>query len=168
MGCCKCLGSGCCSVVQLCLFAIPWTEVHQVLLSFTSSWSLLKFIFIESVMWSNQLILYCPLPFLPSIFSSIRVFSSQFFASGGQITGPSASASSLSNEYSGLISFRTDWFDLFTAQGTLKSLNQHCSSKASVLQCSVFMIQLTFICDYWKNHSFDSTELGWQSYVSAF
>ena len=94
---------------------------------------------------------------------------SQFFVPGGQITGPSALASSLSNEYSGLISFRTDLFDLFTAQGTLKSLLQHCSSKASILQHSAFsMIQVTFIRDYWKNHSFDSTDIGWQSYVSAF
>ena len=145
----------------------PWTAAHQASLSITNSWSLLKLMSIESVMPSNHLILCHPLLLLPSIFSDFMVFSNESVLIIRWHWSFSFSISP-SNEYSRLISFRTDWFDLFTAQGTLKSLNQHCSSKASVLQCSVFMIQLTFICDYWKNHSFDSTELGWQSYVSAF
>ena len=99
---------------------------------------------IESMMPSNHLILYCPLLLLPSIFSSIKVFSNelalhfrwpQYWSFNFSI--------SLSNEYSGLLSFRMDWFDL-AVQGTLKSLHQHHSSKASVLQCSVFfMVQLS-------------------------
>ena len=81
---------------------------------------------------------------------------SQFFASGGQSIGASASASVLLMNISGLISFRIDWFDLLAVQGTLKSLLQHHSSKASILWCSAFfMVQLTSIYDYWKNHSFD-------------
>ena len=89
---------------------------------------------------SNHLILCRPLLLLPSIFPSIRVFSvSQFFASGGQSIGVSASASA-SNEHPGLISFRMDWLDLLAVQGTLKSLLQHHSSKASILWCSAFFI----------------------------
>ena len=76
---------------------------------------------------------------------------------------------SSSNEYSGLISFRTDWLDLLAVQGTLKSLLQHHSSKASILRHSAsFIVQLTSIPDYWKNHSFDYTDLCWKSNVSAF
>ena len=87
---------------------------------------------------------------------------SQLFASGSQ-------SISFSNEYSGLISFRMDWLDLLAVQGPLKSLLQHHSSKASVLQHSdFFMVQLTSIPDYWKNHSFDYTDLCWESNVSAF
>ena len=89
---------------------------------------------------SNRLVLCRPL-LLPSIFPSIRVFSTGLaLASGGQSTGPSASASVLPMEYSGLISFRVDWFDLLAVQGTLKSLLQHHSSKASILQCSAFFM----------------------------
>ena len=102
------------------LFATPWTAALQASLSFTMSRSLLKLISIESEMLSNHLILCHPL-LLPSIFPSIRVFSSWFFASGGQSIGFSFSISP-SNEYSGLISFRIDWFDLFAVQGTLQSL----------------------------------------------
>ena len=80
----------------------------------------------------------------------------QFLASGGQSIGLSASASVLPNEYSGLISFRMDWLDLLAVQGTLKSLLQHCSLKAAILQHSAFlMVQLTSTQGYWKNHSFD-------------
>ena len=94
----------------------------------------------ESVISSNHLIFCCPLLLLPSIFPSIRAFSNdRLFASGGQSTGASASA-----EYSGLISFRMNWFDLLTVQRTLKSLLQHHSSKASILQCSTFFtVQLS-------------------------
>ena len=118
------------------------TAVCQVSLSFTNSWSLLKLTSIELVMPSNDLILCCPLLFLPSLFPRISLFQiSQFFASSGQSIGWSISFSiSPSSEYSGLISFRMDWFDLLAVQGTLKSLLQHSSSKASVLQCSAFLI----------------------------
>ena len=106
----------------------------------TNSQSLLKLTSIESVMPSNHLILCRPILLLPSIFPSLRSFPmSQFFASGGQSIGVSFSISP-SNEYSGLISFRMDWLDLFAVQGTLKSLLQHHSSKASILQCSAFFI----------------------------
>ena len=116
------------------LFATPWTAAHQASLSITNSWSLLKFIFIESVMPSNHLTLCCPLLFLPSIFPSNRVFPvSQPFQSGGQNWSFSFKNSPF-NEYSGLISFRIDWFDLREVQGSLKSLFQHHSSKASILQ----------------------------------
>ena len=123
-------------------FATPWTAVHQASLSLTNSWSLLKFMSIESVMPSNHLILCCPLPLPPSIFPSIRVFQmSQFFASDGQSIGVSASASVLPMHY-GLISFRMDWLDLLAIQGTLKSLLQHHNSKASILRRSgFFMVQ---------------------------
>ena len=107
----------------------------------TISWSLLKLMSIESVMPSNHLILCCPLLCLPSIFPSIRVFSN---ASVLHIRWPEywnfSFSISPSNEYSGLISFRIDWFDHLAVQGTLKSLFQHHSSKASILQRSAFFI----------------------------
>ena len=113
----------------------PWTAACQASLSITSSWSLLKLMFIESVMPSNYLMLCHPLLLLPSIFPSIRVFSSESVL---RIRWPkywSFSCSiSPSNEYSGLISFRMDWLDLQAVQGTLKSLLQHHSSKPSILQ----------------------------------
>ena len=115
----------------------PWTVAHQASLSFTNSWSLLKLRCIESVMLSNHLILCCSLLFLPSVFHSIRVFSNESVL---HIRWPKywsfSFSISPSNEYSGLISFRIDWFDLLTAQGTLKSLLQHHSSKALILQHS--------------------------------
>ena len=114
-------------------FVIPLTTAHQVPLSFTTSSSLLKFMFVELVMLSNHLIC-CPLLCLPSVFPSIRVFSSEL-----ALWSHSFSISP-SNEYSGLISFRIDWFDLLAFQGTLKSLLQHHILKASVLQCSAFFI----------------------------
>ena len=135
------------------------------------SQSLLKFKSIESVMLSNHLILCQPLLLLPSIFPSIRIFSSELalLMRWPKYWSFSFSISS-SNEYSGLISFRMDWLDLLAVQGTLKSLLQCHSSKASVLQCSAFfMAQLLYPhIDYWKNYSFDHTELCWQSDVSAF
>ena len=134
-------------------------------------WSLLKFMSIESMMPSNHLILCRPLLLLPSIFPSIRVFSS---VSVFHIRWPKYCTFSFSispsNEYSGLISFRMNWLDLLEVQGTLKSLLQHHSSKASALWCSAFFTVwlLTSIHDHWKNHSFDYTDLCWQSNVSAF
>ena len=118
------------------IFATPWTAERQASLSITSSWSLLKLISIESVMPSNHLILCRPLLLLPSIFTSIRVFSNESVL---RIRWPKYWSFSLSispsNEYSGLISFRMDWLDLPAVQGTLKSLLQHHSSKASILPC---------------------------------
>ena len=133
----------------------PWTAACQVSLPIIKSWSLLKPMSIESVMPSNRLIL-CRSLLLPSIFPSIRVFTNE---SAVPIRWPrywSFSFSiSPSNEYSGLISFRMDWLDLLAVQGTLKSLLQYHSSEASILWCSAFFIvQLTSISDYWKNHSF--------------
>ena len=131
------------SCVQL--FVIPWTAAHQASLSITNSWSLLKFMAIELVMPSNHLILCRSLFLLPSVFPSIRVFSSESVL---HIRWPKywsfSFSISPSNEYSGLISFRMDWFDLLAVQGTLKCLLQHHSSKASVLQHLAFlMVQLS-------------------------
>ena len=117
--------------------ATPWTAAHQASLSFTNSWSLLKLMSIESVMPSNHLILCCPLLLPPSIFPSIRVFSKESVLCIRWPKYWSFSFSiSPSNEYSGMISFRMDWLDLLVVQETLKSLFQHHSSKASVLQHS--------------------------------
>ena len=124
------------------------TAAHQAFLSFTISRSLLKLISIESVMPSNYLVLCRPLLLLPSIFPSIRVFSNESTLCIMWPKDWSFSFSiSPSSEYSGLISFRMDWFDLLAVQGTLKSLLQHHSSKASVLRGSVFiMVQLSHPC----------------------
>ena len=119
------------SLSRVPLFETSWTAARQASLSFTISWSLLKLMSIESVMPSNDLILWCPLLLLPLIFPSITVFSNE---SGLHIRWPEYWNSSLSispyNEYSGLISFSIDWFDLLAVQGMLKSLLQHHSSKA--------------------------------------
>ena len=127
------------------LFVIPWTAVLRSSLAFTVSWSLLKFMSIESAMLSNHLILCRPPLLLPSIFPSIRVFSSE---SALCIRWPKYWSFQLHHQsfqlYSRLISFRMDWFDLLTLQGTLRSLLQHHSSKASVLWHSAFsMLQLS-------------------------
>ena len=118
----------------------PWTIARQASLSITNSWSLLKLMSIESVMTSNHLIL-CHLLLLPSIFSSIGVFSNESLL---HVRCPKYWSFSFSispfNEYSELISFRMDWFDLLVVQGTLKSLLQHNSSKASILRHSAFFI----------------------------
>ena len=126
-------------------FATPWTEAHQVSLSITNSQSLPKLMSLESVMPSNYLILCHPLLLLHSIFPSIRVFSKESVICIRWPKYWSFSFSiSLYNEYSGLISFRIDWFDLLAVQGTVKSLLQHRSSKASILQHSAFlMVQLS-------------------------
>ena len=123
------------------LFATPWTAAHQASLSITNSWSLLRLMSIESVMPSNHLILYRPLLLLPSIFPSIRVFSNE---SALCIRWPKYWSFSFNispfNEYSGLISFRMDWLDFLAVQGTLRSLLQYHSSKASILRLSAFFI----------------------------
>ena len=129
------------SLSHVQLFETPWTTARQASLSVTNSRCLLKLLSIESVMPSNYLILCCPLLLPPSIIPSIRAFSnelvlhirwSKYWSFGFSI--------SPSNEYSGLISFRMDELDLLAVQGTLKSLLQHHSSKASILQCSAFFI----------------------------
>ena len=123
----------------------PWTAACQASLSITNSRSLLKLMSIEWVMSSNHLILCCSLHLLPSTFPASGSFPmSWFFASGGQYWSFCFSISP-SNEYSGLISFRMDWLDPLTVQGTLKSLLQHRSSKASILQLSAFfVVQLSY------------------------
>ena len=123
----------------------PWTAARQAPRSTTNSWSLLKLTSIESVMPSSHLILCRPLLLPPSIFPSIRVFSNESVL---HIRWPKYWSFSFSispfNEHPGLISFRMDWLDLLAVQGTLKSLLQHHSSKASILQCSAFsMAQLS-------------------------
>ena len=137
-------------IVQLpshvCLFGTPWTTAHQACLSITNSQSLLKLMSIESVMPAIQLILCHPLLLLPSIFPSTRVFSNESVL---HIRGPNCWSFSFSispsNEYSGLISFRIDCFDL-AVQGSLRSLLQHHSLKASILWLSVFfMVQLSYM-----------------------
>ena len=126
-------GSSVQSLRHVRLFVTPWTEAHQASLSITNSQSLLKLMSIESVMPSNHLILCPPLLLLPLIFPSIRVFSNESVL---PIRWPKywsfSFSISLSNEHSGLISFRMDWLDLLAVQGNLKSLLQHHSSKASV------------------------------------
>ena len=133
------------SLIRVQLFATPWTAAYQASLSITNSCSLLKLMYIESVMLSNHLILWHPLLLLPSIFPSIRVFSSESVLHIRWSKCWSFCFSIChSNEYSGLISFMIDWLDLLAVQGTLKSFLQHHSSKASILLCSAFfMVQLS-------------------------
>ena len=137
------------------LFATPWTTAHQASLSITNSQSLPKLISIELVIPSNHLILCHPLLLLPSIFPSIRVSSNK---SALLMRWPKYWSFSFnispSNEHLGLISFRMDWLDLLAVQGTLKSLLQHHSSKASILWHSAFFV-VQFSHPYWKNHSLD-------------
>ena len=141
------------------LFATLWTEACQASLSFTSSRSLLKLMSIELVMPSNLLTVYCSLLFLPSVFPSIGIFSNESvlrISIGHQLWPKYWSFSfciSPSNEYSGLISFRINMLDLLAVQGTLKSLLQHHSLKASIR--FLYSPTLTSIHDHWKNHSFD-------------
>ena len=131
------------SLSHVQLFVTPWSAARQASLSIINSWSLLKLMSIESMIPSNHLILCRPL-LLPSIFPSIWVFSSEPVL---RIRWPKywnfSFSISLSNEYSGMISFRMDWLDLFAVQGTLKSLRQY-SSKALILWClTFFMVQLS-------------------------
>ena len=133
------------SLSRVQLFEIPWIAAFQASLSFTIFWNWLKLISIESVIPSNHLVLGRPLLLLPSSFPSIRVFSNESVLC---IRWPKywifSFSISLSNEYSGLISFRIDWFDPLTVKGTLKSLLQHHSSEASILWHSAFlMVQLS-------------------------
>ena len=122
------------------LFATLWTAARQASLSITNSWSLPKLMSIDSVISSNHLILCHPLLLLPSIFPSIWVFSNESSLHIRWSKYCSFSFNiSLSNEHPGLISFRMDWLDLLAVQGTLKSLLQYHSSKASILQCSAFL-----------------------------
>ena len=117
------------SLSHIQLSVIPWTAGRQAFLSFTISWSLLKLMSIQSVMPSNHLIPCCPFLPLPSIFPSIKVFPIYW-----------SSSISPSNEYSGLIFFKIDWFDFLAVQGTLKSLVQNHGLKASILQHSAFFM----------------------------
>ena len=158
------------SLSRVWLFLTPWTAACQASLSITNSRSLLKLVSIESVMPFNHLIFCHPLLLPPSIFPSIRVFSNE---SALHIRWPKdwsfSFSISPSNEYSGLISFRMGWVDLLAVQGTLKSLLQHRSSKALILWCSAFIVQLSHSnMTTGKNHSFDFTDLCWQSNISAF
>ena len=140
----------------------------QASLSITNPQSLLKLMSIESVMPSNHLILCHPHLFLPLIFPSFRVFSNELAL---HIRWPKYWSFSIgpSNEYSGLIFFRIDLFNLLAGPGALKSLLQHHRSKLSILQCaSFFMVQLTIIFDYWEDHSLDYTDLCQQSDDFAF
>ena len=129
------------SISHVRLFGTAWTAARQASLSITSSWSLLRFMPIESVIPCNRLILYRPLLLPPSIFPSITVFSNEPVL---HIKWPKYWSLrfniSPSNEHSGLISFRMDWLDLLAVQGTLKSLLQQHSLKASIFQCSAFFI----------------------------
>ena len=141
------------SVAQsLRLFVAPGTTARQASLSITNFPSLLTLMSIESVMLSNHLL--CHPLLLPSLFPSIRVFSNESVLC---IRWPKYWSFSISpsSEYSALISFKIDWLDLLAVQGTLKSLLQHHSSKASILLSFLYSPNLTSIHDYWKNHSFD-------------
>ena len=142
---------------------------HQVSLPFTISWSLLKLTSIELVMPSNHLILCHPLLFLPSFFPSLRVFSNELVL---HIRWPKywhvSFSISPSSEFSGLISFKIDWFDILAVQGTLKSLLQYHNSKASVLQHSAFlMVQLSHLYMTAGKTSFDYIDLCLRSDIFA-
>ena len=140
------------SLSRVQLFETPWTAAHQASMSITNSRSLLKLMSVDLVMPSNHLILCLPLLLLPSIFPSIRVFPNESVL---PIRWPEywsfSFSISPSNEYSGLISFRMDWLDLLTIQGTLKSLLQHYSSSINSLALSfLYSSALASIYDYWK------------------
>ena len=157
------------SLSRVWLFESPWIAAYQAPLSFTVFWNFLKFML---VILFNHLILCLLLFLLPSIFPNIRVFCNE---SALHIRWPMYRSFSFSicpsNEYSGLISFWIDWFDLLAVRRTLKSLFQHHDLKASILQCPVFfMVQLTHphMTTIWKNHCFDYMDICWQSDVLAF
>ena len=153
------------SLSHVWLFVTPWTAAHQASLSFTISWSLLKLMSIESVMPSNHLILCHPFLLLPLIFPSIRASELALHIRWSKYWSFSFSIRP-SNEYSGLISFSIDWFDLLAVQGTLKSLLQQ--NINSLVLRFLYDTILISIHDYWKKHSFDYLDLCWQSNVSAF
>ena len=157
------------SLSRVRLFATPWTAAHQASLSITNSRSLPKLMSMELVMLYNHLILCHPLLLPPLIFPNIRVFSNE---SALCIRWPKQWSFSFninpSNEYPGLISSGMDWLDLLAVQGTVKSLLQCFKS----IDCSALSFlygpTLISIHEYWKNHSFDQTDLCWQSNVSDF
>ena len=167
-----------CSVTQLCLtlcipmdYSMPGFPVLHYFLKFAQLQSrVCSLKSIESVIPSNLLVLCCFLLLLPPIPPSIRVFSNEsVLCCRWPKYWNFCFSINPSNEYSGLISFRIDWFDLFAVQGTLKSLLQHHSSKASILRhLAFFIVWLSSVHDYWKNHSFDYIDLCQQSNVSAF
>ena len=159
------------SLSRVQLFATPWTAARQASLSITNSWSLLKLMFIESMMPFHHLILCRPLLLPPSIFASIRVFSNESVL---HIRWPNywnfSFSISPSNGDSGLISFRIYWFDLLAVQGTLQEsfpTPQFKSINSSVLSL-LYGPALTSVHDYWKNHNFDHTDLFQESDVSTF
>ena len=158
-------------VVQLpsCIWlsVTPGTAACQAPLSSTISQSLLKFMSIESVMLSDYSILCHPLLFLPSIFPSIRVFFSESALCIRWLEYCSFSISP-SDEYSGRISFRIDWFDLPAVQGILKSPAAQFESISSLVFSLLYGSTFTSILDYWKNHSFNYTDLCWQNDVLLF
>ena len=159
-------------VVQLLshiqFFATPWTTTYQAPLSFAISQSVLKLMSTEPVMSSKHIVLCHQLLLLPSMFPSFRVFSNE---SALHIRWPKYKSFSISpsNEYSGLISFRIDWFDLLQSKGLLRSSPAPQFKSINPLALSLlYSSTLTSIHDYWKNHSFDYMHLCWQSDVSAF
>ena len=154
------------------LFVTPWTAARQASLSLTTSQSLPKFMSVASVMPSSYFILWCPLLLLPSIFPSIRDFSNELAApirwpkywSFGFSIRPS-------NEYSGLISLKSDWFDILAVQGTFRSFSpvpQLEGSINSLVFCLLYHPALTTVHDHWEDHSLDCRDLCLQSNVSAF
>ena len=156
------------SLSHVWLFVTPRTTAQQISLSLTISQSLPKFMPISLVMPSSHCILWYPLLLLPSIFPSIRDFSSE---SAVYIRWPSywRFPMSPSNKNSGLISLKIDWFDLLAIQGTFKSFLQHHSLKALILwQSTLLTVQLSQPCDHWEDHSFDCTNHCQQSNASVF
>ena len=158
------------SLSHVQLFVNPWTAERQASLSITNSWNLLKLVFIELVMPSNHLILCCPLLLLSLIFPNFRVFSNESVL---RIRWPKywsfSFSISTSSEHPGLISFRMDWLDLLGVQGTLKSLLQHHSSKASILWCSAFFIVQLSHPYMTTGKTIALTRWNcWQSNISAF
>ena len=148
------------SFSRVLLFATPWIAAHQASLSITNSRSSLKLMSTDSVMPSSHLILCCPLLLLPLIPPSIRIFSmSQLFAWSGRSIGVSALASVLPNKHPRLIPFRMDWLDLLAVQGTLKSLLQHHSSKASIIQHSAFFTLLCHQSPFSQSYGFSRSHL---------
>ena len=155
------------SCVQL--FAMPRTAARQASLAITNTWSLLKLVSIKLVIPSNHFFLCHPLLLLSSVFPSIRVFSNELVLCIRWLKYWSFSFSiSPSNEYSGLSSFRIDWFDLAVQGLSRVFYTPHFKSINSSALSFLYNPILTSIRDHWKNHSLDSTDLCWQSNVSAF
>ena len=141
------------SLSRVWIVATPWTAAHQASLSITNTQSLLKLMSIKLVMPSNHLIFCHPLLLLPSIFPRIREWVSSLHQVAKVYWRFSFNISP-SNEYSGLMSFSIDWFDLTAVQGSLSRLLQHHSSKASILWCSAFVVQLKWVFTYATNYSY--------------